>query len=47
MKLKSKPAKRAAAVPAPRAPVAAARTARGPDLGDRRLQLLLGAKRER
>jgi len=47
MKLKSKPVRRSALSPAPRtpAPVAVRRSARRPDLGDRRLQLLLGAKR--
>jgi len=48
MKLKAKTVKRAAANPAPlRAPVPASvpRKVRGQDLGDRRLQLLLGAVR--
>jgi hypothetical protein len=47
MKLKSKPTKRAAGAPPLRAPVPAlaARNVRGQDLGDRRLQLLLGAVR--
>jgi hypothetical protein len=49
MNLKPKPGKRTSDAPVPRAPapapVAVARRARGPDLGDRRLQLLLAAVR--
>jgi hypothetical protein len=47
MKLKAKAVKRAAAAPPPRAraPALVARKVRGQDLGDRRLQLLLGAVR--
>jgi hypothetical protein len=47
MKLKRKSLKRAAAAPPLRAPARAlaARIVRGQDLGDRRLQLLLGAVR--
>ncbi|HEY7761331.1 MAG TPA: hypothetical protein VIA64_18095 [Burkholderiales bacterium] len=47
MKLKTKTVKRAANAAPPRAPAPAsvARKVRGQDLGDRRLQLLLGAVR--
>jgi hypothetical protein len=46
MNLKPKATKRIPAVPAPRPPGrAGARRARGPDLGERRLQLLLAAVR--
>lgn len=47
MNLKLKPGKRVPGTPAPRVrvPVPEARKGRGPDLGDRRLQLLLAAVR--
>ena len=45
MKPKPKPVKRAANPPPPRPAAPVARSVRGQDLGDRRLQLLLGAVR--
>jgi hypothetical protein len=47
MQHRLKPGKRTSGVPVPRAPapVTAARRARSPDLGERRLQLLLAAVR--
>jgi hypothetical protein len=45
MKLKAKAVKRTPAARSPRTPAPAARKVRGQDLGDRRLQLLLGAVR--